>query len=202
MSDLSLSGEELLLQLINAANPSPPYGPFTAGSFTLSAPSSLTNDLTGKNSYITLTAVEGSGYYGSQNVKYDRLDLQSVLIDLGEALVSFQNNNFVQATDILETINSTYGLNLQNEDVVNESLPVANTNGTVAYTLQVADNSLTYTGSLPVNITAETIELEIAFVENILNGFVPPDTTRLNLATALTGNVLSGFTVADVTGAS
>lgn len=202
MSDLSLSGEELLLQLVNEANPSPPYGPFTAGSFTLSTPTALTNDLTGKNSYITLTAIEGSGYYGTQNVKYNRLDLQGVLIDLGQALVSFQNNNFVQATDILETINSTYGLNLMEGDVVNEALPAANTNGVVNYTLQVSDTSLTYTGGLPVSITAESIELEIAFVENILNGFLPPDTTRINLATALTGNVLDGFTVADVTGAS
>jgi hypothetical protein len=199
MSDLSLSGEELVLQLINAANPSPPYGPFTTGSFTLSTPTALSGDLTGRNSTLTLTASPDSGYYGTQEIKYDRLDLQSVFLDLGVPQVSFQNNSYSQSTDFLGFLNSTYGLNLQEADVISEALPAADANGLVAYTLQVAEECLTFTGNLPVNITAELINLEVAFIENILNGFDPPDVTRINLITALTGNVLNGFTVADVT---
>jgi hypothetical protein len=201
MSDLTLSGEELLLQLINEANPDAPYGPFTAGSFTFSAPASLTGDLTGKNSYLTLTAIPGSGYYGTQTVKYNRLDLQNILIGKGFPSVSLPNNSYSQSTDLLDALNTTFGLNLTTADIVGESLPAADTNGNVAYTVQVVNECLTFFGALPVNLTPNKINLQVAFVQNILHGFVPPDATRINLATALTGNVLDGFTVADVTAA-
>lgn len=198
MSDLSLSGETLLVQLINEANPNPPFGPFTTGSFTFGNPSPLSNDLTTKNSSLVVTAKDTSHYLGTQTVKYNRLDIRNVLIGKGSPTPSFQNDAFTLSTDLVDSLNSMFNLALTDADLVSETLPDPDDNGNVNYTVQIHPNSLTYTGTVPVQLTPEAIPLPTAFAMRILNGFVPPDTNRINLASAFTGNVLDGFTVADL----
>jgi hypothetical protein len=199
--DLTKTGAQLIYDLLNAANPNPRHGAFSPTNVTLGAVSTLTGDVSGKNTKVTVTAVAGQGYSGSQTIKFNRIDINALFIQKGIPALSFPNANYTQSTDFLAYLNSTHSLNLTAADVVLETLPADDdVTGLITYTLQIASTCKTFIGTLPLTITPLTIQLARAFKGNVLNGFVPPDTTRVNLATALTGKQLGLFTVAQLTG--
>lgn len=200
MSSIPLSGAQLIFQMVNRANPSLKLGPLSASNVTMGAATPLNGDLTGKNSKITLTAIPGSGYSGSCTLTFNRLDINQAFIQLGIPALSFQNNSYGTSTDFIDYLNAAHGLNLQASDIVEEVLPAADTVGNISYTLKMDPSCLCFTGQLPLTITPKSIQLFKAMVGQVLNGFIPPDTTKVNLASAMTGTVLGLFTVAQLQG--
>lgn len=199
-SDLTKDAATLLFELINGDNPNQKNGAFTAANVTIGAPASLTNDPSAKNTTMVLTAIPGKGYVGSQTVKYNRLDLFDVLIRKGFPAPTVTNNTFTLASHLLPSLNSQFGLNLQAEDIIDEALPAADDNGNISYSLQIAAGSLAYMGAVPTAIKAPLINLPRAMRQNILNGFVPPDTTLVNLASVFTNTQLDCFTLPQLQG--
>lgn len=202
-SDLTKSGTDLVLGLINVANPTTPVnGAISSANVTFSAPSPLTGDVSSKNASLLVSAIPGHGYTGTRTIKYNRLDIHQVLIAKGVTDLQVVNNSFSSSADLLSSLNASYGLNLSTNDIVVEALPADDPNnvaGNITYTLQAHPNSLAYFGTLPLTLILPTIPMARALKMNVLQGFVPPDTTLINLASALTGSVLDCFTVAMLT---
>lgn len=200
--DLTKHGEQLVFDLLNAANPNQKHGPFATTNVTLGAPTPLSGHVSGNNSSLVVTGTVGAGYSGARTITYSRLDLTAVLLAKGvTGTLSFPNSSYKTSTDLLPLINTTYNMNLQPTDVVQENLPADDdVTGVVSYTLKASANCLTYTGQLGIALQPASIDLGRAFKGNILNGFVPPDTSRVNLATALTGNRLTLFTLDQLKG--
>lgn len=200
-SDLTQTGPALIFEMVNRLNPNPPKGTFSASNVTLGVPTTLTNDISGKNATLLLTAVPGQGYLSTLPINYNRLDIRQVLIAKHVPDVRLTNNSFQKSVDLLPLINSTYNLNLQASDVVNETLPAddpSSPTGDIAYTLKIDPASLAYFGQLPLTLQAPSLDMARALKMNVLNGFVPPDTTLINIASILTQPVLNCFTVAQL----
>jgi hypothetical protein len=149
MSDLTKDGVTLILGEINTKLAAGNI-PLSTSNVTLGVPSRSAAGTT-DNSQIDVVAIAGQGYTGDQEITYNRLDIETVLTNLGAATPAIANaGTLVNASDLLAAINSTYALALVPADIVDG--PINATAYPFAYTLNIADGSLVYTGSLPVSI--------------------------------------------------
>jgi len=115
----SKTGDLLMYDLINSNRQVTTV--FSASNTTLGAPTALgTPDARGHNTSVTLSAKSGSGYSGSTTFYYTRRpigDLNPASLSLG----SIPSATTVWA--LLATINTKYGWNLTQSDVLNTAVP-------------------------------------------------------------------------------
>lgn len=149
MSDLTQTGQTLLLGMINAANPSLPNGPLSTSNVTFGLPATGVN---GKNTTISVSGIDGAGYTGAQSVDYDRLDIGVMFTNWAVTADVPNGPSYTNASDLLPYLNTTYNLNVQVSDIVDGAIGISSYPAT--YTLQMNVNSLTYTGSLDVQLEA------------------------------------------------
>lgn len=149
-SDLTQTGETLILQMANDANPNLSAGPLSATNVTLGTVSTLTGT---PNSAIALTAVANQGYSGSVTVTYNRLDIQtSVMAVLAPTGATLAKGSFTVVADLLPALNTAYNLGLVADDLANGATVLNLTNGAGSATLVMAPTSLKYLGTLTVTI--------------------------------------------------
>lgn len=112
-------GKQMIFDLINAANPSEvPYTEantaievITNGSFTVDGKS--------YNTSARVRGLMGTGYTGSKTVYYNRLSLATLFLNATFRLDSY---SAASVYDALPVINSRYGLNLTQADIVDAAL--------------------------------------------------------------------------------
>lgn len=148
-SDLSQSGSTLVFDLINSANPTLPNGPLSPSNTTLGTPT-----VTGStpNTSLGITAVNGEGYTGTDEVLYNRIDIGAMFTSWGVTATVSSGASYTNAVDLLPTLNSQYGLDLQASDIVDGAIGASSFPST--YTLAIATGSLTYIGELAVTLDA------------------------------------------------
>lgn len=109
------------------------------------------------NTQVVITAAELTGYTGSATVYYNRVDLQNALspqqgsLSLGTGTPDLYS--------IIDQLNTIYGLDLTQDDLVNQTLPaVTNPGPVVTVTIAASPTSLKYQGSFTyaLNITGTT----------------------------------------------
>jgi len=136
-----------------------------------------------KNTDITVTAKVGSGYTGAEVINYDRVHLQTDVVNAYVASaagrdVVFAVGNAVKISDMIAEINSRLAINLTPDDYVDATLPeftgVANEELDVQVTAKA--DSLCYRGSFTFKLKAEDIPLSEVIVTKVLNGltYAPP----------------------------
>jgi hypothetical protein len=171
MSDLTQDGLTLILDLINSSNNlTLTQGPLTSSNVGLGDPSA-SPDGSSHNTQVTLTATPHGPYYGSVTVIYDRLDIGSMFSGWGVS-ASIGGNSYVNASDMLATINSAYNLDLQASDIVDGPLNIDSYPASAV--LEIASNSLVYTGSLNVALAGSVTQLSSIVSNDILAGFTLP----------------------------
>lgn len=134
----------LIYDLINDANEID----IDASILSLSAPTALSDDATGKNTSVVGTPLPVSGYKNSVRLTYDRLDMTVLLQKLVKQVVV---PNLTQTTDVLSAFNEKYGFLLVAGDIVNES--ITSTGGTQSITVTMADSCPAFIGTFELTVS-------------------------------------------------
>jgi hypothetical protein len=173
-SDLTQTGEALVYGMVNAANPSLQNGALSSANTSLGAPM-----VTGAtpNTSVEITATANQGYSGNVTVDYNRLAIDTQVFNIyapDGATVVNTGGTMATINDVVAALNTTYGLNLQAEDVSNGSTALSLTNEAGTCTVDIAATSLVYTGSLNVAITQQQVALSTAITTTALSGLNAP----------------------------
>lgn len=144
---------QMLVDLINAANPTLPV-PLTTTNVLYGAPAAITP--TGgniQNTSIKLTAVAGSQYIGNQTLQYRRIDFGILFRSLPIVIYKYSPAGTgsvpYRISDLIPAINAKYGLNLTSADFTDGNLPVGNTLAVPAIGLAAGTRNSSVTVTAP-----------------------------------------------------
>lgn len=143
MADLSYLNKPshvLILDLINNDN----RREFLSGDVTVTNP--RPSGRGDRNSQATLVPAEGSLYYGSVEVFYNRLDLDAVLTNNEDSglVLTVPNDGFLDSGEICDRLNAMFGLQLTDEDVIVEPIDLSTV--PVEYDFKANPSSLAWVG--------------------------------------------------------
>lgn len=157
MSVLSQTGVDIIIGLVNKANPQLLH-PLTDTDVTVGPPTAL-SDGSGFNATVAVSAKATSPYYfGDVAIRYNRLDIAALFAVLApNGIVEFGHDGFNTVSDLVTSLNQTYGLNLGSSDYVDAALNLPNSD--VVYTFQIASTSLVYQGSVDVTFLLNKTQL-------------------------------------------
>lgn len=130
-----------------------------------------------RNTDITVTAAEGSGYIGDVVINYNRVHLQT---DVGNVYVAsgpdrdlvFPVGTATKIADLIPELNSRLGINLTADDFTDGNIPPFEglPNEEVSVQITAKADSLCYRGSITIKVKAENIHLSEVIVNKVLNG--------------------------------
>lgn len=179
-NDLTKAPKQIILDLVNAKTGKG----FTEAMFDWVGKTVV--EATGKNTSLTLTAVEGSGYTGEQTIHYNRPHLGT---DVGAAFVASGNaqnprdlvftiGDGTKKSSLIPEINSRLGINLTTDDYEDGDLPTFSGELNEEHDVQIVvkADSLIFTGSITIQLKAEDIDLATAIPDVEMDGLVyaPP----------------------------
>ncbi len=170
---------DLIIDLINIANSTT----LDETKISFGTPSVLTNNANNHNTGVQVNAVPGSGFRGSVDVTYNRLDIgllfKNISLNLDVDLSGITNPS---TKDLLTKLNSKFGLGIEIEDIEDVAI---DTSGSIPHnhTITMADNSLAYIGSVALTIGPDPEvgeKLDTVIMTTNLMGLLYPnaDTTK------------------------
>jgi len=108
----------------------------------------------GKNTKVTLTAVPDSGYTGTEDYSYNRLELTELDFNETQLGLNYIASNGQTIADIVSLINAFNQTKLTEADIQNWNTPVPHppSGQTLAITLQADPQSYAWVGSATVEI--------------------------------------------------
>lgn len=182
MKPLNKTSDKLVLDFINEKNPD---AELELSKITLGTPTPITDEGADRNTSMTLTAKKNSGYIGTQDVTYNRLEGGALFRNVTAYLdVKLPKTT----TDLLTTLNTQYGLKLTEDDIVpaaipeNTNPPLTNPNdpdpAPVDHVITFKEDCYAYLGSIPVKIGAKPQvgeRLSLVVTQTKLDGLVYPD---------------------------
>ena len=170
VSNFTQAGDKIVLDMINEDNNSF----FTLATISIArgvaAPVTL-------NSTALLTALEGSGYTGTDSVEYNRLQLQEFADLYFEDGLVVQLGDAVSAKDLFDEINTALGTNLVlGTDLADLPIPAWEgiPNEQKEIVLPVLESSLVYLGSLTFKVDGNEIPLSSVITTKVLTGLNLP----------------------------
>jgi len=173
MSDMTKTSKVAVMALINHDNGKG----VTADQIVMGIPT--VNNTGVLNTTLTLTAVAGKGYVGSQTFTYNRLHLTTAILAPSGLTATFPKGSMAKIADVVTLLNALLNINMQADDFIDGDL--APFVGGVANETQVVQivanaNSLAYIGSVLVTLTADDIDLATYLTVTELKGltYVPP----------------------------
>lgn len=170
VSDFTQAGPKIVLDLVNFDNDTPLAPSFITVERSATAP-------TTKNSVAVLTAQAGSGYSGTREVEYDRLDVQD-FIDLrfAEGLV-IQLGDAESVGDLADDLNAALGINLiVGTDIPDDAIPAweGQPNEQKTIEVDVLESSLVYLGTFQFTLDGNDIPLDSVITTTALSGLNLP----------------------------
>lgn len=159
-----LPSAELVVALINREN----SASLTTSLVSLGAPTVIATD---KNTSVVVSAVQGSGYKGTQTVTYNRLDLDDIVTTAGlEA--KFPLGDATTISQLISEFNTLYGVNLSTDDFVDGPLPefTGALGEEHTFQLEAAVGSLAYIGEVTVTVVGNDIDLADVITITELDG--------------------------------
>lgn len=168
--DLTQTPKALVLALINRVNGCS----LTETDVTFGVPTTVTADSDGRNTSLTVTATEESDYVtGDQvTVTYRRIPLSDLVSGLATSAYTFTIYGTTNISDILESINTVFGINLTTDDFVDAQIAAGTAKDTVEFTLAAADGSLVYQDSVTLYAYYSAAKLSDIITDTVLDGFV------------------------------
>ncbi|QVW55801.1 hypothetical protein pEaSNUABM9_00220 [Erwinia phage pEa_SNUABM_9] len=182
MKPLNKTSDLLVLDFINEKNPD---ADLELGKIKLGDPTPATGDSPDRNTSMVLTARKNSGYIGDQTVTYDRLDGTNLFRNV-TAYLDVKSPK--KTEDLLDTLNSQYGLKLTADDIVSATIPDG-TNPPVVdpdapdpvpvdHVITFDTACYAYLGAIPVKIGPKPQvgeRLSLVVTQTKLDGLVYPD---------------------------
>ncbi|QVW55052.1 hypothetical protein pEaSNUABM29_00008 [Erwinia phage pEa_SNUABM_29] len=182
MKPLNKTSDLLVLDFINEKNP---QAELELSMVTLGDPTPITDEGADRNTGMRLTAKKNSGYIGTQDVTYDRLEGAALFRNVTAYLdVKLPKTS----TDLLATLNKQYGLGITVDDITpavipdNTNPPLTNPDdpdpAPVDHVITFNDGCYAYLGAIPVKIGAKPQvgeRLSLVVTETKLDGLVYPD---------------------------
>jgi len=172
-TDLSLTSSAQVLALINTDNVATvPAGGLILGTHVTFGTAAV-NDNPGAttNTKLTVTSAVNSGYVGSVEVEYDRLDLVGFEA-YGPAEIIIPDTPTLQ--DVIDAFNVLYESNLQLEDIDETvTLPEPDFDGET-YTLTAKASSYAFIGTIDVVLSLASTPLSTIITNPVLNGLEFP----------------------------
>jgi hypothetical protein len=170
MTDLTKAPDQVIIDLINADNT--PLA-LTAELVTFGVPNAAAGENPTKNTELTVTAAEGSGYSGSVVVTYNRVNLATIPT-IAAAPAEFPLGNATTLKDLIPEFNAKYGVNLTDDDFVDAPIPEFTGGLNEEHTIQLVAkaDSLIYIGSVDIVVQGEDIPLGSVVTNTALNGLV------------------------------
>lgn len=161
---------DAIVDLINKNNTL--YHPLTVNKLTPSLPQVAVNST--KNTVLTISAVFGSGYTGSVDVYYNRIDLSQ----LGSA-VEVSSEEAFTVDSFLQAMIDKYGLSIVSEDLLPYDVSAIQTLEETTVTLTAHPCSLMWKGTIGVSTAVglpspTTLELLDTFVQQTLANLTKP----------------------------
>lgn len=151
---LNKSPADILFQLINAANQTN----YKSSDFTLSDPIQVKPESDPAITQITMQPTNTSMIFGSTTLTYNRFDISKILSSKQFQILALTEKNL---SDIINEVNTDYGINLTSDDFVDIALPVIdqlNPNVTRFVTVTINPNSIMYYGSYNLQLGSRYIE--------------------------------------------
>lgn len=170
VSNFAQPGLKIVLDMINDDNGTH----FTDA--TVSVAQSVTPPTT-KNSAITVTALPGSGYTGSDELEYNRLDIAAYADIYFEDGLKIQLGDAGSVIDLLDEINTALGTGLaEGVDIADQEIPAWEgiPNEVKVIDVAVLATSLVYTGTLQFSVDANDIPLSSVITTKVLSGLNLP----------------------------
>jgi hypothetical protein len=176
-SDLTQSGQALILALINEANPEM-TPPASAGNVTFGTPvdrSAQPGAIT--NTFMVATSIPQAGYSGNVTLSYNRINPSTLFALYGLNVLSMEQNDYAEQQDLLPAINAGFNLNMQPSDLATPAAALDLSAYPVNLTLTMAPASLTYFGSFDVKLIAKQLALNSVIQITSLDGLIGPPIT-------------------------
>lgn len=172
-NDLTKAPKQIILDMVNAKT----AAGFTLASFTWAGLPVVEG--TGKNTSLTLTAAQGSGYKNSRVIRYIRPHLGT---GVGAAYIAsgpdrdlvFSIGDGTKISDIVPELNARLGINLTGDDFTDGALPTfsGEVNETLPLQIVVKADSLIFTGSITLTLKADDVDLATAIPDVEMDGLV------------------------------
>lgn len=171
ITDLSLSSEVQLLNLINSTN----NINLTLSKITFNTPTPLVGDVDGKNTEVIVEAVPNKGFSGTVSVKYKRNNLSQLeMYNNGDTIdLTLPKGSGLQ--EAVQSFNGLLGTNLEIGVDIDGSVafPVVEDNQK-EYSLTALSTSLAYTGAIVIRVEMATVPLSSIITVDILQGLTLP----------------------------
>lgn len=114
--DYKQDSKKILFDMINATNNTQ----LKAEDFEVSLPEIYVGSKTKRNTFIVISGKASTGYYGSSEIAYDRLNISDVF---DRKVFSYNPQTELTLFDLIPTINEFYGIELKEEDLINVDIP-------------------------------------------------------------------------------
>jgi hypothetical protein len=108
------------------------------------------DDPSGMNTLVFVAALQGASFEGQEYFRYNRIDISTVP---GTRSPLFSRSQALTVADIIGMINQRFSLNLSQDDIVDEDLPIPGAGQTVPFTLIMSANSLLWRGSVVLSLS-------------------------------------------------
>lgn len=170
---LNDKSKDRLLALVNEDNAAEMiYGPLTFDDVDFADPVVDATQGEEVNSTVKITAKADSRFGGEVTAAYQRLDLQKLFDDAGLPEVEVRAVGLTNSSEVVSEINETFGLGLDEDDVVFEALPTGEF--PIEYTLKSKATSFAWIGTLKLILTDGKPPLSSVIVKTVLNGLKYP----------------------------
>lgn len=161
---LNKRSDLLVLDLLNEANETE----LTLQQIEFDLLAVLTDDASGKNTQLNVSAIAGQGYRGNVDIKYNRIDLAE-LATLADPRVYIPPEGDIE--DVVESLNQMYQLGLMVDIDIDSSLDMSEIGfAPTDTTVSAVASSLAYYGSLDIELLWEGTDLNSIIVNNALSG--------------------------------
>jgi hypothetical protein len=180
MSDLAKTSKVLLLEEINLKN----GNQFAITDLDFGIPAVTTEQ--SRNTKVRINSSANSQYSGWQDVWYNRLDIDELFRRFGASIVELPSGGVNNYLDVLHLLNLTYGLAIQDDEVVDT--PIVNNQ----IDLTIAPRSLAFYGRLKIKLLGAKTPIDSAISVQVLDGLWYPDAIVDHLITpvVLEGSLL------------
>lgn len=168
VSNFKQVNAKILLDLINASNTT--ALPETA--ITLAAPTAAAEDPTGLITTVVATAATGSGYSGTQEFTYNRVDLGFMAVNEPDLVIETEETT-IHA--LIPQLNATFGIQLTETDIVDGPVPELEPDVITQVVITATPGSLVWAKTVSLDLTKPLVPLSTVLTVTALDGLYPPE---------------------------
>ena len=124
------------------------------------------------NTSLVVSSVPDSNYIGSVTLKYDRIDIATLL---GSKSINIPVGSATKVSDLIPIINNRFNINLTSDDYVDKYLPTLELNDIneiKSFNITINPNSLIFIKELNLYAVSSEILLSSVITRIVLNGLI------------------------------